>query len=60
MELRFYIFVGIKNVSLGIVNRQVSDISDRVMALVNEQKVVFKASSSFTLWNIRVKFHKND
>ena len=42
MEFRFCICVGIKNVFIGIVNRQVSIISDRVMALVNVQKVVFR------------------
>ena len=40
ISFKFCICICIKNVSLGIVNGQISIISDRVMALVNVQKMV--------------------
>ena len=45
--------------TLGIVNGQISIIYHRVMALINGQKIVL-ASSSFTIWSIMMKLHKND
>ena len=42
---KFCICICAKNVSLGIVNGQISIIYHRVMALVNGQKMVFKIPS---------------
>ena len=41
ISFKFCICICIKNVSLGIVNGQISIIHHRVMALVNGQKMVF-------------------
>ena len=41
ISFEFCICICIKNVSLGIVNGQMSIIYHRVMALVNGQKMVF-------------------
>ena len=59
ISFKFCICICISNVSLGIVNGQISIIYHRVMAVVNVQKW-FLASSSFTIWSITMKRHKND
>ena len=41
ISFKFYICICTNNVSLGIVNGQISIIYHRVMALVNGQKMVF-------------------
>ena len=51
--------IGTNNVSLGIVNGQISIICHGVMALVNVKKW-FLACSSLSLWSIIMKLHKND
>ena len=58
-SFEFCICICANNVSLGIVNGQISIIYHRVMALVNVQKL-FLASSSFNIWSIMMKLHKND
>ena len=59
ISFKFCICICFKNVSLGIVNGQISIIHHIVMALVNGQKW-FLASSSFIIWSIIMKLHKND
>ena len=59
ISFKFCICICTNNVSLGIVNGQISIIFHSVMALVNVQKMVL-ASSSFTIWSIMMKLHKND
>ena len=56
---KFCICICTNNVSLGIVNGHISIIYYSVMTLVNLQKM-FLASSSFTIWSIFMKLHKND
>ena len=48
----------IKNVSLGIVNEQNLIIYYRTF--VDVQKKSILASSSFTIWSIMMKLHKNN
>ena len=59
ISFKFCIYICTKNVSLGIINGQITIIYHRVMALVNVRKMVM-ASSSFTIWSIMMKLHKND
>ena len=59
ISFKFCICICTNNVSLGIVNGQISMIYHRDKALVNVQKW-FLASSSFTIWSIMMKRHKND
>ena len=59
ISFKFCICICTNNVSLWIFNGQISLIYHRVMALVNVQKC-FLASSSFTIWTIMMKLHKND
>ena len=59
ISFKFCVCICTNNVSLGFVNGQLSIIYHRVMALVNVQKM-FLASSSFTIWSIMMKLHKND
>ena len=42
------------------INGQISIIYHRVMALVNVKKMIFLASSFFTICSILMKLHKND
>ena len=58
ISFRFCICICTNNVSLWIVNGQISIIYDRVMARVNIQKMVF--GLYFTIWSIMMKLHKND
>ena len=55
ISLKFWICICIDNVLLGIIAVQIFIISDRAMA----QKWVM-ATSSFTIWSIMIKLHKND
>ena len=59
ISFKFCICICTNNVSFGIVNGQISIIFHRVMALVNVQKW-FLASSSYSIWSIMMKLHKND
>ena len=59
ISFKFCICICTNTVSLGIVNGLISIIYHRVMALVNVQKW-FLASSSFTIWSIMMRHHKND
>ena len=57
ISFKFCICICTNNVSLGIVNGQISIIYHRVMALVNVYKW-FLASSSFTICSIMMKRRK--
>ena len=59
IAFKFCIRISTNNISLRTVNRQISRIYNRVIALVNVQKMVF-ASSSFTIWSITMGLHNND
>ena len=59
ISFKYCICICTSNVSLGVINGQISIINHRVMALVNVQKM-FLASSSFTIWSIMMKRYKND
>ena len=58
ISFKFCICICTKNASLGNGNGQISIIYHSVMALVNVQKW-FLASSSFTIYRIMMKLHKN-
>ena len=55
ISLKFGICICLDNILLGILAVQILIISDRIMA----QKWVM-ATSSFTIWSIMIKLHKND
>ena len=59
ISFKFCICICTKNVSLGIVNGQILIIFTELWHL-SMYKKWFLASSSFTIWSIMMKLHKND
>ena len=59
ISFKFGVCIYTNNVSLGIVNGQISIIYHGVMTLVNVKKWFF-ASCSFIIWSIVMTLHRND